>query len=108
MMELYENIKKYRKLNGWTQQELAAKVGYTDRSVVSKIEAGKVDLPQSMILKFAKVFGISAGDLAGSDGTAAFMDQLSPEEQRIIAYYRRLTDPEKNMICRSMGLPREE
>ena len=108
MLELYENIKKYRKLNKWTQEELAQKVGYEDRSTISRIERGQIDLPQSMILKFAKVFGISAGDLAGSDGTAAFMDQLSPEEQRIIAYYRRLTDPEKNMICRSMGLPREE
>ena len=108
MMELYENIKKYRKINEWTQQELAEKVGYTDRSVVSKIEAGKVDLPQSMIMKFASVFGVSPGELAGSDGTAAFMDQLSAEEQRLIAKYRNLTEPEKDMICRSLDLKRGE
>lgn len=108
MLELYENIKRYRKLNKWTQQELADRVGYTDRSVVSKIEAGRVDLPQSMIMKFAQVFGISAGELAGSDGTAAYMDQLTAEEQRLIAYYRRLSELEKDMICRSMDLKRGE
>lgn len=108
MLELYENIKKYRKLNGWTQEELAKRVGYTDRSVVSKIEAGRVDLPQSKIREFAEVFGISAGELAGSDGTAAFMDQLSAEEQRLIAYYRKLSELEKSMVCRSLGMKRDK
>ncbi len=96
MLELYENIKKYRKLNGWTQEEMAQKVGYEDRSTISRVERGMIDLPQSMIIKFANVFGVSAGDLAGSDGTAAFMDQLSSEEQRIITYYRRLRPHHKN------------
>ena len=27
MLELYENIKKYRKLNKWTQEEMAKKSG---------------------------------------------------------------------------------
>ena len=106
MLEIYENIKKYRKMNKWTQEELAKKVGYGDRSTISRIERGEIDLPQSMIVKFAKVFGLSAGELAGSDGTAAYMDQLSAEEQRLIAYYRKLSEPEKDMICRSMDLKR--
>ena len=108
MLEIYENIKKYRKMNKWTQEELAKKVGDGDRSTISRIERGEIDLPQSMIVKFAKVFGLSAGELAGSDGTAAYMDQLSPEEQRLISYYRRLSELEKDMVCRSMDLKRGE
>lgn len=67
MLKLYENIKKLRKANNWTQEELAHKLGYTDRSSIAKIEAGKVDLSQSKIIEFANVFGVDAGDMFGWD-----------------------------------------
>ena len=65
MLKLYENIKNLRKENGWSQEELAKKMGYTDRSSIAKIESGKVDLSQSKIMEFAKVFGVEPGDLMG-------------------------------------------
>ena len=65
MLKMYERIKELRKQNNWTQEELAQKVGYTDRSAIAKIEAGKIDLPQSKIVEFANVFGVDAGDLLG-------------------------------------------
>ena len=68
MLELYKNIRKYRKQMGMTQEELAKRIGYTDRSSIAKIENGSVDLPQSKITQFAKVFGISSKDLMGNDG----------------------------------------
>ena len=67
MIDLYKNIKKYRLENGWTQTELANKVGYSDKSMISKIEKGEVDLSQSQIWKFADVFGISAPVLFGNE-----------------------------------------
>lgn len=42
MLELYKNIKKFRQLNDWSQDELAKKIGYTDRSIITKIEQGKI------------------------------------------------------------------
>ena len=45
MLKMYERIKELRKQNNWTQEELAQKVGYTDRSAIAKIEAGRIDLP---------------------------------------------------------------
>lgn len=68
MLELYKNIKKFRKQNGWSQEELAKKAGYTDRSSIAKIEKGLFDLPQSKILLFADIFGVDAGTLMGMDG----------------------------------------
>lgn len=68
MLTLYENIKYLRKKNKWTQEELAIRMGYTDRSTIAKIEAGKVDLQRSKIFEFAKVFGVSPSDLMGDDG----------------------------------------
>jgi transcriptional regulator with XRE-family HTH domain len=66
MLKLYENIKENRVAKGWSQSELARRVGYSDKSMISKIEKGVVDLSQSQIKKFADVFGVSMADLFGS------------------------------------------
>lgn len=66
--ELYDNIKNRRIELGMSQEELAEKMGYTDRSSISKIEAGKVDLSQSKILRFAEVLNTTASDLMGDSG----------------------------------------
>ena len=65
MLKLYENIKALRKANHWTQEDLAKRMNYTDRSSIAKIEAGKVDLSQSKIFEFANVFGVEPGELMG-------------------------------------------
>lgn len=68
MLELYENIKRYRIMKGLTQDELAKLTGYTDRSSIAKIESGAVDLPQSKLKIFAQALGVSAGTLMGNSG----------------------------------------
>lgn len=65
MLKLYENIRLLRISHGWNQSELAEKVGYSDKSMISKIEKGAVDLSRSQIMKFAKVFGVTASVLLG-------------------------------------------
>lgn len=65
MLRVYENIRLLRKSKGWTQEELAEKVGYTSKGMISTVENGKIDLPISKIMQFADVFGVDAGDLVG-------------------------------------------
>lgn len=65
MLQLYKNIKNRRKELGMTQSELAKKLGYTDKSMISKIENGSIDLPQSKIIAFANALDISPSDLMG-------------------------------------------
>lgn len=84
MLKLYQNIKELRKQNHWSQEELAKRMGYTDRSSIAKIEGGKVDLSQSKILEFARVFGVDAGELMGNDGI------VTPEEMKRAAKIREL------------------
>lgn len=72
MIKLYKNIYDLRKKNGWTQEELAKKMGYTDRSMIAKIESGKVDLSQSKIIEFARIFDVEPGDLMGWDEPETF------------------------------------
>lgn len=43
MNQLYKSIRVRRLELGMSQEELAQKVGYTDRTSIAKIEAGKVE-----------------------------------------------------------------
>jgi transcriptional regulator with XRE-family HTH domain len=97
MLELYENIKKYRKEKHMTQDELAKKTGYTDRSSIAKIERGDVDLPQSKILLFAKALEVSAGDLMGDSGLSGKEPDpiISDLEQQILDALKNLSDSQK-------------
>ncbi len=64
-MKLYENIKSRRKALKMTQEELAKRTGYTDRSSIAKIEKGEIDLPQSKILLFAEALETTSSALMG-------------------------------------------
>lgn len=69
MLELYKNIRKYRLERQMSQSRLAELVGYSDKGMISRIENGKVDIPQSQIEKFAKALNVSPGNLMGWDNT---------------------------------------
>jgi len=64
-MKLYENIKKRREELKMSQEELARRMGYKSRASINKIEMGKADIPQSRIIQFAGVLGVSPGELMG-------------------------------------------
>ena len=72
MLDLYINIKEKRKKLGLTQSELAKKLGYADKSMIAKIEQGKVDLPQSKIIAFAKALNTTPSELMGYDGIISY------------------------------------
>ena len=65
LIKLYANIKRLREEQGLSQDALAKLTGYTDRSSITKIEKGLVDLQQSKIELFAKALGTSVKDLIG-------------------------------------------
>ena len=64
-MHIGEKIKAQRIRLGWTQRELAERMGYKNHSVVARVEAGKVNLLQSRVDQFAKVLGVSHAYLLG-------------------------------------------
>lgn len=68
-MNIGEKIRTRRTDLGWSQRELAAKMGY-NHSTVGRIETGKVDIPQSRILQFSEVLGVTVGYLMGEDDTS--------------------------------------
>ena len=69
-MELHETIKRLREERGLSQEALAQKTGYTDRSSIAKIEKGQVSLSAAKIALFAKALGTTPGYLTGwGEGT---------------------------------------
>lgn len=60
-------IKKLRENMELSQSQLAEMVGYKDKTSIAKIEAGKVDLPQSKILAFSKALNVTPADLLDFD-----------------------------------------
>lgn len=65
MVEAYKRIRELRISAGLSQDELAKKTGYNDRSSIAKIEAGKVDLTQSKLVAFADALNTTPGYLMG-------------------------------------------
>lgn len=65
MLEAYKRIRDLRIAAGLSQDELAKKTGYNDRSSIAKIEAGKVDLTQSKLVAFANALNTTPGYLMG-------------------------------------------
>ena len=57
-MNIGEKIKQRRTELKWSQRELAAKMGY-NHSTITRIETGKIDIPQSRIVQFSEVLGVS-------------------------------------------------
>lgn len=62
-MSIGKRIKQRREELGWSQRELCARIGYADHSTISKIELGAVDVPESKIIKFSEVLGVSVAYL---------------------------------------------
>ena len=64
-MHTGEIIRALREKQGMSQEALASRLGYKDRSSIAKIESGKVDLNQSRLERFAEVFRVPVTQLLG-------------------------------------------
>ena len=65
MSEIYERIKQRRQELGLTVEDLANKMGYKDKSSISKIENGKADIPTSKVIAFARALETTTAYLLG-------------------------------------------
>lgn len=95
MIDLYVNIKNRRIELKMTQAELAQKVGYADKGMVSRVENGKVNLSQSQILKFAEALETDPATLMGwNSGQPSLLIDVAPkgdrEEAHINEYAKQL------------------
>ena len=66
-MTIGERIRERRNELMMSQRDLCEKMGYSNHSTIGKIETNKVDIPQSRIVQFAEVLGVSVAYLMGWD-----------------------------------------
>ena len=59
-----QNQKKIRKLNNYTQNDIAAILN-TDNGVISRYENGKTLILTEFLIEYTKIFNISADYLTG-------------------------------------------
>lgn len=76
-MTIGERIKARRNELMLSQRDLCEKMGYSNHSTIGKIEAGKVDIPQSRIVQFAEVLGVSVAYLMGWEEVQQKNDTLA-------------------------------
>lgn len=74
-----ERIKQRRQELKMSQRDLAARMGYTDHTTITRIEAGKSDPPQSRVVQFAKVLGVTPGHLMGWDAEPEDLGSLAAQ-----------------------------
>lgn len=104
---LYINIKNRRKELGLSQEELAKRVGYKGRSMIAKIEAGKMDLQLSKVYKIADALEIGHKELLfGEKKTRTCMKKKEVLE-RLESLEEALTLPD-NKFLQKLGMRAEK
>jgi len=82
-------LARFRKEKGYTQAELAEKVG-TIQALVSDYELDKLRLHAEMVLKFAKALGVSSDELLGLKKEKKNGKDDNPKKSRIWNQFQKI------------------
>ncbi len=112
-LELGENLKRLRKLNGLTQGDVARTLNI-DRTTYTYYEKGRTPSIDTL-RKLALIFDVSLQELLGEDANAEKIRvasddteprvrdlSLSPEEKQLIMRLRLCNDADKNKIMKNV------
>lgn len=96
---LHENIKYFRKKQGYTLEEVAEKIG-TTKQTISRYEKGEIlNIPLHRILSLAKCFDVAPEVLVGwnNDKELQMLDEITKEYVR---KFSNLSEDDKLEIMR--------
>ena len=94
-MNVGQTIKRLRLKKGWSQEELAYRVGATAASI-SRIETGKHGASDQLKRLIASEFGLRVSELVAlteADQTpskAAALSNTEKDEQMVLRYFRKM------------------
>lgn len=98
-----ERVKELREKLKMTQTDLAVKLGYADKTVISKIENGKHNIPLARLQAYAEALCTSGSYLLGETDDSEDLWHQPIEEQELV-----LTDDEKELIWTLRSLPDQD
>ena len=117
MSTVGDNILYMRKQLGWTQEELAKRMGYKSKSTINKIEMGINDIPQSKIAQFAAVLGTTPAQLMGWETENKTEEKppgeltLSAGEKMLLELFRQVPADQQElvlgMIRAALSIPKQ-
>ena len=96
IMNIGRKIKERRTELKISQRELADKMGYSNHSTITRIEAGKVDIPQSKIAKFAEVLNTTPAVLMGWN--EKIEENPIEEANKWVDWYMNISMCEENVV----------
>lgn len=104
-MEVYERIKERRKEIGLSADDVASALNVS-RATVYRYESAEIEkLPTNIMIPLARVLRCDPAWLMGWNDNAPASDfELSDLEKRLILCFRELSDDEKKIVLRSVGI----
>ncbi|MBI5626716.1 MAG: helix-turn-helix transcriptional regulator [Nitrosomonadales bacterium] len=106
-MGIGKTIKQLRLKKGWSQEELAHRVGTTTPSI-SRIETGKHGASDQLKQLIAQEFGLKVSELVAlsevdkSSAKIPAMSKSEEEEQTLLRYFRKMK-MEKRELFKTIG-----
>ena len=103
MSTVGENILLLRKQLGWTQEDLAKRMGYKSKSTINKIELGINDIPQNKIIKFAQVLDTTPAHLMGwseedQKNLPSDKVELTEGEKAILELFNKVPENQQQLV----------
>lgn len=106
-MAFKDMLKFFREREGWSQGELAAKLGLST-STISMYEVGKREPNFEIEEKIADLFNTDLNTLRGNDIELHQRVIYSPEEERLISAYRSAPEGIRDSVCKLLDVKRDE
>ena len=100
MLKVYENIKKRRIQLGMSQTVLAQKLGYADKTMISRIENGMVDLPLSKLEAFADALRVEPSVLMGWSENDIEPAEADSKRDEFLTIYNNLTADDRHQLAK--------
>lgn len=98
MEDIGKKIRKLREERGWSQQELANKVGYKSRASINKLETER-DIPIKKLVPIAEAFGIAPSVFMGWEEEKKEFDiEFEEDHIELIELYSKLTKEQKQVV----------
>ncbi|WP_349669984.1 helix-turn-helix transcriptional regulator [Lacrimispora sp.] len=100
MADIGKRIREKREANGITQEELATKLGYKNKSTIAKIENGTNDIVQSKVVEFANALNTSASYLMGWEEKTsnAKQSQINQSDYELLRKYHLIDDKGRHTV----------
>lgn len=95
--EIAKNLLFYRKKCGFTQKELAQKLGVKN-TAVSNWESGNNSIDIETLFSACEIFGITLNDMYGKYSVNKYSSAVSDEALKIAAAYDKATAKERMMV----------